>query len=139
RELNRTTVSLDQWVAEVLADQNVRPPIALTAELAATRASVPIDLGRMRRVVNNLVDNAMQALGELPADRAKQIILRTGVADGELLLAIEDTGPGMAPETLDRIFEPLFSTKSFGTGLGLPTVKQIVNQHGGTIAVDSEV
>ena len=139
RELNRTTVSFDQWVAEVLADQNVRPPIALTAELAATRASVPIDLDRMRRVVINLVENAMQALGELPADRAKQIILRTGIADGELLLAIEDTGPGMAPETLDRIFEPLFSTKSFGTGLGLPTVKQIVNQHGGTIAVDSEV
>ena len=55
------------------------------------------------------------------------------------MLAIEDTGPGIAPEILARIFEPLFSTKSFGTGLGLPTVKQIVNQHGGTITVDSEV
>lgn len=45
----------------------------------------------------------------------------------------------MAPEVLDRIFDPLFSTKSFGTGLGLPTVKQIVTQHRGTIAVDSAV
>ncbi len=139
RELNRTVVSFDHWVADVLADQNIRPPIALTAKLSATQASVPIDLDRMRRVVINLVENATQALGELPVDRAKQIVLRTGMADGELLLAIEDTGPGMAPETLARIFEPLFSTKSFGTGLGLPTVKQIVNQHGGTIAVDSEV
>jgi signal transduction histidine kinase len=139
RELNRTVVSFDHWVADVLADQNIRPPIAFTAKLSATQATVPIDLDRMRRVVINLVENATQALGELPVDRAKQIVLRTGMADGELLLAIEDTGPGMAPETLARIFEPLFSTKSFGTGLGLPTVKQIVNQHGGTIAVDSEV
>src|SRR5207244_12587776 len=60
-------------------------------------------------------------------------------ADGELVLVIEDTGPGSSAENLARIFEPLFSTKSFGTGLGLPTVKQIVNQHDGTIAVDSEV
>jgi len=56
-----------------------------------------------------------------------------------MVLRIEDTGPGISPENLAKIFEPLFSTKSFGTGLGLPTVKQIVNQHGGTITVDSEV
>jgi len=65
--------------------------------------------------------------------------VRTGAVDGELMLVIEDTGPGIQPENLARIFEPLFSTKSFGTGLGIPTVKQIVNQHGGTIEVDSAV
>ena len=59
--------------------------------------------------------------------------------NGEIILAVEDAGPGIPPESLGRIFEPLFSTKSFGTGLGLPTVKQIVNQHGGIIAVDSKV
>jgi signal transduction histidine kinase len=52
---------------------------------------------------------------------------------------VEDTGPGIAPENLERVFEPLFSTKSFGTGLGLPTVKQIVEQHGGSIRIESEV
>ena len=50
-------------------------------------------------------------------------------------IAVEDTGPGIPPEILPRIFEPLFSTKSFGTGLGLPTAKQIVEQHNGTIAL----
>ena len=54
-------------------------------------------------------------------------------------IAVEDTGPGIPPDILPRIFEPLFSTKSFGTGLGLSTVKQIVEQHNGTIAVASTV
>ncbi len=52
-------------------------------------------------------------------------------------IRVEDTGPGMTPDVLAKVFEPLFSTKSFGTCLGLPTVKQIVQQHGGTIAIDS--
>ena len=65
--------------------------------------------------------------------------MRTAAVDGELVLTIVDSGQGIAPENLSRIFEPLFSTKSFGTGLGLPTVKKIVNQHDGIISVDSEV
>ena len=64
--------------------------------------------------------------------------MTSAVADGALELAIADTGPGIPPEHKARIFEPLFSTKSFGAGLGLSTVKQIVVQHGGMINVDSE-
>jgi signal transduction histidine kinase len=111
----------------------------LSTELCAGNAVVAADSDRVRRVVINLVENAAQALAEMAADREKRIAVRTTIADGELVLTIADTGPGIAPENLSRIFEPLFSTKSFGTGLGLPTVKQIVNQHGGIIAVDSEV
>jgi signal transduction histidine kinase len=54
-------------------------------------------------------------------------------------ITIGDNGAGIAPDVLPRIFEPLFSTKSFGTGLGLPTVKQIVEQHGGEIELTSEL
>jgi len=50
---------------------------------------------------------------------------------------VRDTGPGIPPDVLPKVFDPLFSTKSFGTGLGLPTVKQIVEQHGGTIVLES--
>jgi signal transduction histidine kinase len=109
----------------------------LKQQLEAGDAIIAVDADRIRRVVINLVENAGQALGEAPPDREKQIRVRTSVVDGAIVLTIQDNGPGIAPENLIRIFEPLFSTKSFGTGLGLPTVKQIVNQHSGTIAVDS--
>jgi signal transduction histidine kinase len=52
-------------------------------------------------------------------------------------LSIIDNGPGIPPDVLPRIFEPLFTTKGFGVGLGLPTVRQIVEKHGGTIDVTS--
>jgi signal transduction histidine kinase len=139
RELNCTSVSFDRWLAGVLAEQNVSPSISLITEFAAAEAVVPVDPDRMRRVIINLFENAAQALAERPAEQEKRITARTAAVDGELVLVIEDTGPGISPENLARIFEPLFSTKSFGTGLGLPTVKQIVNQHGGNITVDSEV
>lgn len=139
RELSCANVCFDRWIADVLAEQSVPPIVALATELGAADAVVAIDADRIRRVVINLVENAAQALAELPPDRAKRITVRTTAVDAELLLVVEDSGPGIAPETLARIFEPLFSTKSFGTGLGLPTVKQIVNQHGGSILVDSEV
>ncbi|MGE5269986.1 MAG: ATP-binding protein [Thiohalocapsa sp.] len=137
RDLNRSSVAFDAWLAEVASEQHVAAPVVLESELAADGALVPIDPDRMRRVIINLVENATHALAELPPDRDKRITLRTMAADEELTLTITDTGPGIAPDTLQRIFEPLFSTKSFGTGLGLPTVKQIVNQHGGVIEVDS--
>jgi signal transduction histidine kinase len=139
RELNRADLCADRWLADILAEQTIRKPIVLSTELGAPGAVVAADSDRLRRVVINLVDNAAQALAETPGDRAKRLTVRTTVSDRELVLMVEDTGPGIPPENLSRIFEPLFSTKSFGTGLGLPTVKQIVKQHDGIISVDSEV
>ena len=100
RELNRTSVCFDRWLAGVLAEQNISPAIAATTELAAAEAAVPIDPDRMRRVVINLFENAAQALAELPADHEKRITAHTEAADGELVLVIEDTGPGISAENL---------------------------------------
>jgi signal transduction histidine kinase len=59
--------------------------------------------------------------------------------ENQLTLTIEDNGPGIPPENLARIFEPYFSTKKSGMGLGLAIVKRIVEEHGGTISVTSEI
>ncbi len=53
-------------------------------------------------------------------------------------MVIEDRGPGIPPDVYGKIFEPLYSTKGFGVGLGLPVVKQIMEQHGGGIEIETE-
>ncbi|HEX3881212.1 MAG TPA: ATP-binding protein [Stellaceae bacterium] len=140
RELRRAAVDFDAWLKEVLSEQQVPAPIALVEDFRAAGRSVSIDGDRIRRVVINLIDNAAQALGEVPVDgRERRITVQTRADEDAVELKVQDTGPGIPAENRVRIFEPLFSTKSFGTGLGLATVKQIVGQHGGTIEVDSMV
>jgi signal transduction histidine kinase len=68
---------------------------------------------------------------------AGTITVATAVMGERLTLSIADTGRGIDAETLPRIFDSLFSTRSFGMGLGLPTARKIVEQHDGTIAVES--
>jgi signal transduction histidine kinase len=138
RELRCATLGFDHWLDDVLGDQRFGAEIVLQKELGAPDAVVPIDGDRMRRVVINLVENAAQALADPRANcPEKRITVRTRLVEGMLELAILDSGPGIPVENLSRIFEPLFSTKSFGTGLGLATVRQIVTQHAGTIRIDS--
>jgi signal transduction histidine kinase len=72
-----------------------------------------------------------------PADR--RIVVRTESHGAGVQLSVADNGPGIAPDVLPRIFEPLFTTKSSGIGLGMPMVKQIVELHQGTITVDSTI
>jgi signal transduction histidine kinase len=139
RELQPTSFGFDQWLGEVIAKQHVSGPVKLSTELRAGNAIAAFDPDRIRRVLTDLVENACQALSELPSYYERRVVVRTGIAPGMVVLTVADTGPGIPPENLERIFDPLFSTKSFGTGLGLPIVKQIVEQHGGTIRIDSEV
>jgi len=139
-ELSRVSVNFDEWLRGILVEHGLPPAVTLVEQYAATDAVVRIDADRIRHVVINLVDNAAQALGEMPPGlRPLRITVASAIADGVLELSVADTGPGIPPEHKSRIFEPLFSTKSFGAGLGLSTVKQIVGQHGGTINVDSDV
>jgi two-component system, NtrC family, sensor histidine kinase HydH len=99
--------------------------------------SVPLlDKEQFRQVLINLVQNAVEAMeprghGKVSVEAEKQ--------DGVFRLKIEDDGPGMPQATVDKVFEPLFTTKVKGTGLGLAIVAGIVKRHQGTIAVTSKV
>src|SRR5262249_2730790 len=90
----------------------------------------------MRRVVINLVENAAQAMAE--TEGMRRIMVASRAAPENFTIIITDTGPGIPPEILSKVFEPPFSTKSFGTGLGLPTVKQLTDEHRGTVTITSE-
>lgn len=92
----------------------------------------------VNQVFMNLLLNAVQALEE-HSDGRGTVTIRTRPAEDGVRVEVEDDGPGMTPEVLDRIFEPGFTTKGarVGMGLGLIITRQIVDRHGGTLSVES--
>jgi two-component system sensor histidine kinase HydH len=121
-------------------------PTARQANLEI-KCYVPADLPRVdldrdmfKQALLNLLLNAVQAMpdgGELTIQASH--LADSVTATGRVFLHLIDTGPGMAPEVLARIFRPFFSTKPGGNGLGLPTTRKIIEAHGGSLEVQSEV
>jgi len=137
RALESAPVAVNAWLAEVLDEQKLGAGIDLERRFSTPDRIVSFDGERMRRVIINLIENAAQALAEpLPDGRERRITVATRIIDSGFELTVDDNGPGIPADIAPKVFEPLFSTKSFGTGLGLPMVKQIVEQHGGSIAID---
>jgi nitrogen fixation/metabolism regulation signal transduction histidine kinase len=93
------------------------------------------DESELRRALINLVDNGLAACRE--AGRPERVELGTSIGDGATILTVRDEGCGISRENRERVFEPNFSTKSEGMGLGLAIVEGIVRGHGGTIRVES--
>lgn len=141
-EANRVPIDFDGWLASTLADHSLPANITLRQDLSAG-TEVLLDQNRFRQVIVNLLDNAAQAMldpgwqGQSPRDNV--IHVRTSIAGPFLQISVLDTGPGISAEAIGVVFEPLYTTKSFGIGLGLPMVRRIVQQHAGTIDVTSEV
>ena len=134
----RMPVDLNHIVREtlLLAEKQItKTGVQVTTQLDPALPAIMGDAGTLQQVVLNLVTNARDALsGE------GQIALETCVLperDHRVALIVTDTGHGIAPETIPRIFDPFFSTKSSGTGLGLSITDGIVRDHGGTIDVES--
>lgn len=130
-ELSPQADQVDSWLKEALEDigtpQGVQMELALDCD-----AWIRIDRELMRRVLINLMDNAVQAMNE--AQSAERIIfVRSAARDGRAEIYVEDTGPGIPDEVLERIFEPLFSTKNFGVGLGTNIMRNIMMRHNGGI------
>jgi signal transduction histidine kinase len=84
----------------------------------------------------NVITNALQAM-EGDSVTSKDLEVRTMVVDGRCEIVVRDTGVGMSEEVMARIFEPMFSTKNFGVGLGVPIIKNIMEGHGGGVAYQS--
>jgi signal transduction histidine kinase/purine-cytosine permease-like protein len=130
---------IDQWIAAELEEQEIVGQIRLKTTLHS-HAAVLIDGARFRHAFINVLHNAQQAIVlRHDADGyAGEIAIATSATDGQLELRIADNGMGIRSENRDKLFKPLFSTKAYGVGLGLPLVKRIVEQHNGRINVVSE-
>lgn len=90
------------------------------------------EAGQLQQVLQNLISNAFQAMRQPGV-----VVLRAHERDGGVLFEVIDTGEGIAPEHLERLFDPFFTTRKGGHGIGLALVQQLVAQHGGDIKVSS--
>ena len=127
-------VDLNNLINESLSWVTVPKNIAITANINGNPLQVKTDAEQISRVFTNIISNAIQAMsgkGELK--------IGTGMEDSLAWIHFTDTGCGIPEENLEKIFEPLFTTKPKGIGLGLAITKRLVEQNGGKIEVASQV
>ena len=97
----------------------------------------PMDSTLIEQVLINLIKNAKESCGQ---NTAPQIEVELEQVPGKVCsLTVRDNGEGILPEVIDKVFVPFFTTKPSGSGIGLRLCKQIMNLHGGTITVSSEI
>jgi len=108
--------------------------LTVKTRLARSLTATLIDPTQMQQVLVNLVKNAMHAM-----TRGGTLTLQTGESADGVWMSVTDTGGGIPQEQINRIFEPFYTTKKTGTGLGLMIVQRIVRAHGGRIELESHV
>ncbi|MEM4252817.1 MAG: ATP-binding protein [Candidatus Nitrosotenuis sp.] len=133
-KLKREKYSLSLICHDVI--ERIQMPSNISFHPPLKDATVFCDPEKMEIVFVNLMVNAIQAIGKDDGDISIEIF-DDREDDSFVLINVSDSGPGVPQEIQDKIFEPLFTTKQVGTGLGLSSCKSIIMQHGGTISVQS--
>lgn len=129
-------VDINKLLEEILAQlphQIVMHGIRVKRNYAAELPPLCADGSQLRQVFTNLMVNAVEAM-----EAEGLLLLETDFRDGQLVVEITDTGPGISEQVREKLFNPFFTTKRRGSGLGLSVSYGIVERHGGTIAVQSE-
>lgn len=135
-------VVVDEVITEVLRiskSEIDRQKTAIALDLASSEASVLGDSTQLKQVVLNLLQNGMDAMSDLPASR-RRIEITSSKTETEIVVDIRDFGTGIPPELASQIFEPMFTTKTAGMGMGLAICKSIIEAHNGSLlAVNEDV
>ena len=132
RELKLEKKSFYEIIQNSIEKANI--PYSIKVNLPTRDIVLVCDPSKLEIVFDNILVNAKQAMGNTGT-----IDIRANQDEDVTIIEFQDSGSGIPPEVLPNIFEPLFTTKQEGTGLGLPSCKNIVDQHGGKISVKTEV
>jgi len=124
---------LIQEVLELLRVNFRRRSISVETRLSAEVPEIIGNRVQLQQVILNLLANAVDAMDSMPdSDRMLKITANRQEPNG-VLITVEDSGPGIAPENIERIFEPFYTTKPQGMGMGLTICRSIVEAHGGSL------
>jgi two-component system sensor histidine kinase FlrB len=133
------SVPLDEFILDIQGVTHfltVEKPISFEVVNEATGLNVQMDRELMKQAILNLIINASDAVADSGDGVVTLLIRRDG--DSKLCFSVHDTGPGISEGDLDKVFNPFYTSKASGTGLGLTVVSNIVNSHGGFIDLESE-
>lgn len=139
RKLEVQPVKVEDWIGDSLSVTKVAPNVRVLQELHHGKLWLEADPRQIRQVLVNLIKNALEAMPDGGTLTLRTAPSKLDAGKSAVALDLVDTGVGMTLETQGKIFEPLFTTKVTGTGLGMPIVQQIVLRHEGKIAVQSEL
>jgi len=134
--LPKEKLDINEIVREVLAllgDQAKKNSVTIRTQLADDVWPVPADRVQLQQVLLNLVMNGIEAMSS-SGDGARRIVISTqNVGFDQVQVTVEDSGAGLDPNTMPRIFEAFFTTKSGGMGMGLSISRSIIQNHGGRL------
>jgi len=134
--------NIDAWLGVILDEQAIPQGLTIDRDFNAPQVSIAVDQDQLRRAIINVYDNACHAMladdHDLDVAAADaRLVVATQVRNQRIEIIFADTGVGIPTNVLPEIFEPLFSTKPFGVGMGLAIVRKILTQHRGDISIET--
>ncbi|MBN1787232.1 MAG: response regulator [Sedimentisphaerales bacterium] len=134
KEPTLRVTGINKIVERVLKKVKVPSKVKITTKLHNDLPDIEMDSLQIEQVLCNIVSNGIQAM-----DYGGEMIIETAIEDNYVIVSVADTGCGISKENLKKVFEPLFSTKAKGTGLGLPVCAMLIDKHYGQINIQSQL
>src|SRR4029077_12092770 len=135
-------LGINEAIVEVITltrSEAVKDGISVRTQLAEGLPLIQGDRVQLQQAILNLILNAVQAMSGV-SERSRELLISTErEASGGLLVTVQDSGPGLSPESFDRLFDAFYTTKASGMGLGLSICRSIVEAHGGQIWASHDV
>ena len=137
----KDAIEINEVIREVVVltrGEAVKSNVSVQAQLAEGLPRIQGDKVQLQQVILNLIINAVEAMSSVRED-SRELLVSTKKDVGGVVVAVQDSGPGLNPESIDRLFDAFYTTKASGMGMGLSICRTIVEAHGGQIWASRDV